>query len=164
MGRVPPKERLETVLGVHIAAGTAYLARVDAGGQVVLDGPDRLVPSKHLTDATQLRDFADRFAQELRRLSTVAVGVVHPRLYSWKYSDAFVRVSLEAAIMLRAAEADVHYACVKQEAAARAVGVPLPKLSSALAAKYGISAPPLWSQRCLAVLAAAAVARGRWND
>lgn len=146
---------------MNIVAGTSYLALVEAPKSPVLDAAERLVPAKNLAGAARLRDFHDRFLQELRRLKPAVLAVVHTRAAAgWVYAQAFDRISLEAAMMLAASEAGVRCESVGQEASAKAVGVPLPKLQEKLAGALGIESGKYWKERCLAVAGAVAAIQG----
>ena len=146
------------VLGVHIAAGVAHLALVECPDIPLLDETSKLVPSSHLADAAQLRDFSLRFTQELRRVRAETVAVAYTRLYGgWTYADAFKRVSLEAAIMLGVEEQGFRYISMPQEKAAKAVGVPVTRVPTALAESLGLSTKPVsWKERSVALMVALA--------
>jgi hypothetical protein len=125
------------MLGVHIAAGTAYLAVVACPDTPLYDDPlERIQLAAGASLPEQVADFSGRFKQELRRIRPAAVGVVFPKLYSqWKYSAAFTRVSVETAIILAVEELStpahaIKFVQVKQDAMAKKVGIPLPKMAS----------------------------------
>jgi hypothetical protein len=126
------------MLGVHIPAGTAYFAVVTCPDEADYDDPlERIQLAVGVELAEQLADFEHRFKQELRRIRPRAVGVVFPKRYSqWKYADAFTRASLETAIILAVEEVStpaqpIDFTQVKQDAMAKAVGIPLPKMDTA---------------------------------
>jgi hypothetical protein len=117
------------VLGVNIAAGTAYLALVERPDKPLLTEPEKMAPSDALADATRLKDFGDRFAQEVRRLGVQLVAVAHPRprpSRGWKYDEAFERVAMEVTMMLSLKAASIEYVSVQQHRAAKATGVSEP--------------------------------------
>ena len=68
-------------LGVHIAAGTAYVAVVDCPDVPRFDDPlERLQVGVGVELAEQMTSFANRFKQELRRIRPRAVGIVFQKL------------------------------------------------------------------------------------
>jgi hypothetical protein len=123
------------MLGVHIAAGKAYFAVVSCPDTPVYDDPlERMQLAAGANLPEQVADFSGRFKQELRRIRPSAVGVVFPKLYAqWRYSAAFTRVSIETAIILAVEELSIpahaiEFVQVKQDAMAKKVGIPLPKM------------------------------------
>lgn len=157
-------EKSGRLLGVNIAAGVAYLALVNEAAVPDLDDAIKMVPAKGLTGATRLKDFADRFLQELRRLDVKTVAIAHTRRpMQWKYTDAFERVSIEAAIMLTAETAGIRCISVKQDKeAADLVGISKPEqaeeeLADALGLKGYVKH---WKNRAVALMVAVAAAKG----
>ncbi len=148
---------------MNIAAGVAYLALVEAPGRPLLDEPVKMVPSDALTDAVRLKDFADRFVQEVRRLRVDHVAVAHPRPRpsgGWKYVDAFERVSLEVTLMLALKDAGIGYTSVKQHEAARDAGVSAPAEAAVeLAPLRGSNKRPHWNERAVALMVALSAAK-----
>jgi len=57
------------ILGVNIAAGVAYLALVQEPGTPLLSEPTKMAPSDSYAGPTRLKEFRDRFMQEIRRLN-----------------------------------------------------------------------------------------------
>jgi hypothetical protein len=155
------------VLGVHIAAGTAYFAVVACPDTPVYDDPlERIQPAVGADLPEQVADFSGRFKQELRRIRPTAVGVVFPKLYAqWKYAAAFTRVSLETAIILAVQELStpahpIEFVQVKQDAMAKKVSVPLPKMDTE-GRKRWAGIPRYQAERVYAFAAATAMARDR---
>ena len=125
------------MLGVHIAAGTAYFGIVVCPDDPLYDDPlERIQFAAGANLPEQVSDFSARVKQELRRIRPHAVGVVFPKLYAqWKYTDAFRRVSIETAILLAAEELStpaqpIEFVQVKQDAMAKTLGIPLPKMET----------------------------------
>lgn len=149
------------MLGVNFAAGTAFLALVRAPDQLVLDHPVKIAPSDSLTDVVRLKDFGDRFVQQARELGVSLVAVAHPRLYGgWTYADAFERVSLETTLMLSLKPTGIEYRCVKQDGAAKAIGVSKPKHAPVeLAKALSLSGVVHWNNRSVALMVALVVAK-----
>jgi hypothetical protein len=149
------------VVGVHLAAGVAYLAVIECPDRPLVDDPaERLIPAQNLAGAEQLADFASRIDQELRRIAPIVVGVLHPKLYgNWTYRDAFRRVSLEAAIMLSANGLGIAYEQVKRDAALKALQIPGKDESRWAAERLGITPPRYWNERSWAFIAAGALAK-----
>jgi Holliday junction resolvasome RuvABC endonuclease subunit len=150
------------VLGVNIASGIAYLALVEAPATPVLADPVKLEPSDAYADATRLKDFHDRFAQMVRRTSAGTVAVAYTRRHSrWVYAHAFERASLEAAIMLATASAQIDYVSVKQtKRAAEGAGIAHPdRAADELAAVLKLADVKHWKERSLALMVALAAAQ-----
>lgn len=148
-------------MGFHISSGAAFVGLATDGETLLLDDEaERFRPAEHLAGADQLADFKSRVEQELRRIKPSIVGVVHPRLYSnWQYKAAFTRVSLETAIMLAAHEAGVAYEVVKQERIAKALKLPVTKISEQAAERFGVTPSKYWANRAMAYAAAATLAK-----
>jgi hypothetical protein len=151
-------------LGVHIAAGTTYLAVVECPDTALIDDPaDRLELAARLQGAEQLAEFAERVGQEVRRVEPIAVAVLYPKKYGqWKYADAFRRVSIEAAIMLATASASgggrsIRFMQIKQERTAKLVeaGGDLPGFAGN---SWGSQLPKYRAERALAFAVAMAAA------
>jgi hypothetical protein len=149
------------VLGVNIAAGTAYLALVERPDKPMLKEPDKMAPSDALADATRLKDFGDRFAQEVRRLGVQLVAVAHPRprpSRGWKYDEAFERVAMEVTMMLSLKAAGIEYVSVQQHKAAKTAGVSEPaEAANELVKRLGVK-PKYWDKRAIALMVALAAA------
>ncbi len=149
---------MECLLGVNIAAGVAYLGVVNCPSELLIsDEVESMALAKNLGPAEMVDDLRKRFREELRRLRPLAVGVVHPRLYSgWKYRDAYTRVTIETAIMVAAVEEQIHFASIKQDKIAGVVKAPVGATFAALAAKrLGLQKVPSgWNNRALAFGAA----------
>ena len=164
MGEVTSDQR-NRVLAVNLAGGTAYCAVLEAPDRLVADELERIGLAEGLEPAEQLADFAARVRQELTRLEPVAVGVINTRKYaSWKYADAWRRVTMEAAIMLSAAETSsssmrINYKLVKQETMAKTTEIPLAKLQDVCAERWGDSVPRYRKERFPAVVGAMALAK-----
>jgi hypothetical protein len=149
------------VLGVNIAAGTAYLALVEAPDKPMLAEPEKMALSNALTDATRLKDFGDRFAQEVRRLGVQLVAVAHPRprpSRGWKYDEAFERVAMEVTMMLSLKAAGIEYLSAQQHKAAKAAGVSEPAEAANELARRLSAKPKYWDKRSIALMVALAAA------
>ena len=153
------------VLALHIAAGSVYGAVVACPDTLEPGLAERMQLSDGLEGASQLADFAARFRQQLREIAPVAVGVVNTRKYaSWKYADAFTRISVEAAIMLTVADASttdkpVRYSLIKQESMAKKMEIPLQKLVEVATERWGDVVTRYRQDRLLAVVGAFALAK-----
>jgi hypothetical protein len=149
------------VLGVNIAAGVAYLALIERPDIPMMIEAVKMAPSDALVDATRLKEFGDRFAQEVRRLEVGLVAVAHPRPRpsgGWKYGDAFERVAMEVTIMLSLKSAGIEYRCVQQHAAAKATGVSKPGEAHEELAGRVTGKPTHWDKRAVALMVALAAA------
>jgi hypothetical protein len=163
MGRMPPVRALADgtrILGVNIAAGDACMVLLEVPDRPLVDETVELKPAAHLDGADAARDFHDRFLQELRRVRAEAVAVAHTRQASWVYSKAVPRVRAETCIMLACTEQRIPFFSVGQEAASKAVGVPLKTMQADIAGKFGITPGKRWKDRHLALAAAVAAAQG----
>jgi len=129
---------ISVYLGANVAARVIYLGVVRDEKPVVDDPATRIVPSAEFDLAYRLDDIRARFRQEIRRLQPCAIGVMRPRLYSgWKWSAAFDRATLEAAIMLAAVEEHVPCTIVRAEDAAKAVPAAPTKVVEQAATRWG---------------------------
>jgi hypothetical protein len=149
------------VLGVSIAAGVVYFALVRAPRELLLADPIKIAPSSSYADGTRLKDFQDRFVQEVRRLDVNTVALAQTRRHKgWSYAEAFARASLETTIMLGLKQAGIDCKWVKQVVAtAHAAGIKKPdKASSELAEALGLEGIPHWKERSPALMVALAVA------
>jgi len=149
------------VLGVNIAAGIAYLALVEAPDKLLLAEPEKMAPSDALADATRLKDFGDRFAQEVRRLGVQLVAVAHPRPRpsgGWKYDEAFERVAMEVTMMLSLKAAGIGYVSAQQHKAAKVVGVSEPAEAANELLRLVGDKPKYWDKRSIALMVALAAA------
>jgi hypothetical protein len=148
---------------VNLAGGVAYCAVASSEG-LVDDPLVRIELAEGLSEAEQLADFAARVRQELNRLRPLAVGVIHTKKSAqWIYKEAWRRVTLEAAIMLTVAacstsERAIDYKLVKQDAMAKTVGIPLPKLHERAKERWGEQVPKYQKDRFPAVVGAIALA------
>jgi len=154
------------VLALNIAAGSVYCAVATSSEDVLFGDPlERLDLAEGLAPADQLADFAARFRLELRRVAPVAVGVLHTKLYAnWKYADAFRRITIETAVMLSVVEtststAPISYQLIKQDAMAKTVGIPLPKLVEVGTMRWGDGVTRYRKDRLPAVVGALALAK-----
>jgi Holliday junction resolvasome RuvABC endonuclease subunit len=148
-------------LGVNVAARVIYLGVVSDERPVIDDPATRIDPSAGLDLARRLDDIRARFRQEVRRLQPSAVGIMRPRLYSgWKWSAAFDRATLEAAIMLAAVEEQVPCTIVRAEDAAKAVPAAPTKVVEQAAISWGVEQQAQWKERVWAYATAMALAKG----
>lgn len=162
---VVTSDQRKCVLAVNLAGGSAYCAVVEAPEKLVPGELERIDLAEGLEPAAQLADFAARLRQELSRLEPVAVGVINTRKYaSWKYADAWRRVTMEAAIMLSAetastGSAPITYKLVKQETMAKATSIPLAKLQEVCGERWGDDVSKYRKERFPAVVGAMALAK-----
>lgn len=149
------------VVGVSVRGGRAYFAVVECPDTFVAGDPlDRITPTQQVERPDVLGDFKDRVAQEFRRVRPRAVGVGFTRKYkNWSAEQAFKRFSLDAAVMLAAFDLGIPCQQVKEEDAARAVGVAPTKLAEQAAARLGIDATDYWDERVWAIATALHVAK-----
>jgi hypothetical protein len=152
---------LGVVVGLAVLGGIAYFAVVRCPDRLLLTDPlDRIVPTKQVDPPQALANFRDRVGQEFRRLQPRAVGVGFTRKYkNWKAQDAFRRFSLDATAMVAAVDLNIPCQQVRQEDAARAVGVAPAKLVEQAAAKLGINETKYWNERVWAIATALHVAQ-----
>jgi hypothetical protein len=151
----------EVVVGISVRGGQAYLAVVECPDKFVATDPlDRITPTQQVERPEVLGDFHDRVAQELRRLRPRAVGVGFTRKYkNWTAEQAFRRFSLDAAAMLAAVDLGIPCQQVREEDAARAVGVAPTKLAEEAAGHLGIGETDYWNDRVWAIATALHVAK-----
>jgi hypothetical protein len=112
-------------LGVHVAAGTAYLAQVQEDGQFV-DGVDTRSLSwpEYDNRSAAAKDYLARTRQMLRSCRSGQLAILNTRKYkNWEYVDAVSRVSIETCLMIAAAEESWPVAIVTHEHAAKVLGV-----------------------------------------
>jgi hypothetical protein len=158
--RVVTSDQRNRVLAVNLAGGSSYWALVEAPDLLVTGEVERIDLAEGLDPAEQLADFAARVRQELSRLEPVAVGVINTRKYaSWKYADAWRRVTMEAAVMLSAEAVStnstpIHYQLVKQETMAKKTSIPLAKLQEVCVERWGDAVPRYRKERFPAVVGA----------
>jgi hypothetical protein len=152
---------LTTYLGINVSARVVYFG-VARDGQLVLDDPaERVEPSAELDDARRIDDVRVRVRQEIRRLQPVCLGVMRPRRYSgWKWSDAFSRATLEAAVMMAAVDEGAKCDVVRAEDAARAVPAAPSKVVEQAADRWGVNPTAQWEERVWAFATAMALAGG----
>jgi hypothetical protein len=148
-------------LGVHVTAGVAYFGT--AQGEIILaDDPlEKIEPTAQLPVGMRLRDFRDRFGQELRRLQPASVGVIRTTKFSqWTFADAWGRFSLEAIVLLAASDEKVPSQHVVAEDAARTVPCRPKDIAARSAQAWGVPKMRYWKQRAPAFAAGLALARG----
>lgn len=147
-------------MGVHVAAGIAYLGVCRGEELDLLDPADRIEPSGQLDLDRRFEDFRARIGQEFRRIGPTAIGVARTRKFSqWKYKDAFARFGLEAVAMVAAAQEGIRCQLVAQEDAAKAACSPVTQLAEAMPARLGIKPTAAWEKRALAFASALALAK-----
>ena len=148
------------ILGVHLVAGAAALALIDQDGSLLdVDDVRRLVPSSNLDIGLTERDYLARARQIVRGWRPDTVAVLNTRSYAnWKYADAFARITVETCWRLAAAEEDCALVLIKQEHAAKVLGVNRKGWKSTdlvAAVADRVDARPLyWDKRSLAYVAA----------
>lgn len=149
------------ILGVHVAASVAYLALVERPSAPHLSDPVKVATAPGLVDGVLLKDFGDRFYQEVRRVSAEVVVLAHTKKYGgWSYADAFARASLEATILLVLASSPVKCCVLKQDRAAKTLGFKRNKGIESLAATIEHEGTLHWKERAPALLVALACAQG----
>ncbi len=143
-------------VGINIASGAAFLGAVRCPDRVLLDdGADRILPSEDLDYPARLEDFRLRLAQELRRLRPAAVGLARTRMFkNWTMAAATQRFGFEAAAMLAVVGEGIACELVRQEDAARSVGVPIKEAPDHLPEALGIEKTPFWKDRSIAFMTA----------
>jgi hypothetical protein len=148
-------------MGINVAARVIYLGVVRGDAPVLDDPAVRVAPSQDLDEAHRIDDVRVRIRQEIRRLRPAGVGLMRPRRYAgWKWTDAFERAGLEAAIMIAAVEESVACQVVRAEDAARAVPAAPTKVVEQAAQRWGIEPPAQWKERAWAYATAMALAKG----
>lgn len=127
---------------------------------VLLDDPlDWITPTEQVDRPEALGDFRDRVKQELRRIKPHAVGVGFTRKYkNWTAQQAFKRFSLDAAAMLAAVDLGIACRQVREEDAARSLGVAPTKLAELAPTKLGIDRTNYWDDRVWAIATALCIA------
>ena len=160
-GESHPPDGSGVVVGIAVQHGQAYFAVVECPDKLLLSDPlDRITPTQQVDRPEGLADFRDRVAQELRRLRPVAVGVGFTRKYkSWTAEEAFSRFSLDTAAMLAAVDLNIPCTQVRQEDAARAVGIAPTALAQHAAATLGVEPTKYWNERVWAIATALQVAQ-----
>jgi hypothetical protein len=151
-----------TALGVHLAAGEAYIGIVRPPADVdTLDPLEKMAPAGHLSGADQLADFVARFRQEVRRVHPDVVGVLLPRRGGqWVYKEAAQRASLEACILLAGHAEGIASKLIKQSDVASGLHMPPEKVPQLAAERLGVTKPPrYWRARSYAFAAAAYLAQ-----
>jgi hypothetical protein len=151
-------------VGIAIAAGKVYVGVVDGSGVPRLDDPARrLEVAEHTDRAEALREFGERFRQELRRLKPSALVVMQPqpRQSGWPYAEAFRRVSIETVIMVVSAEERIPFTAAKPGQTLKTLGLPVEETAKALEERIG-GKDTYWTQRWPAF--AAALAKAAIND
>ena len=148
------------VLGVHVAANVAYLALVERPDAPHLADPVKIAPATGLVDGVLLKDFGDRFVQEVRRVDAEVVVLAHTKKYGgWSYADAFARASLEATVLLVLASSQVKCCVMKQDRATKTLGFVRNKGIETLAAIVEHVGTLHWKERAPALLVALACAK-----
>jgi hypothetical protein len=143
-------------VGINIAGGAAYLGVVRAPEEILVsDQGDRILPNDGLDRPLRLEEFRVRLAQEMRRLQPAKVGIARTRMFkNWTMKAASNRFGFEAAAMLAAVQEGFPCELVRQEDAAKAVGVPIERVPELLPDAIGISKTPYWKDRATAFLIA----------
>jgi Holliday junction resolvasome RuvABC endonuclease subunit len=143
-------------VGINITSAGAYLGAVRCPDLVLAeDGADRILSNQELDLPARLEDFRARVAQELRRLQPARVGLARTLMFkNWTMKGATARFSFEAAAMLAAVQEGYPCELVRQEDAAKSVGVALKEASKQLPAALGIEKTPYWKERSVAFMVA----------
>jgi hypothetical protein len=148
-------------LGVHLAAGIAYLALLE-GESPIIGAPPKIEPSSSLKDGERLEDFSRRFGELAQSFDIQDVVVAKPRMMNkWKYSDAFERSVLEACIMLAANQSSFAYTSLAQKTISARIGIGMTRFEAELPSAIGAKRETHWKQRAVAFAAALALLRER---
>lgn len=160
-----PAPSESVVLGVHLAAGTAYLAMAARPHGALLDVGDhgRIRLSTTMDAPTALNEFLSAVRQAVRNLRPDCLALLHTKKSQWTYAEALKRASLESCLMLAGAMERIEYLCVKPGDVAKSVGLPGNTGTSAIAAeaaKLKVKNPgSYWGDRCLAYATARSIAK-----
>jgi hypothetical protein len=143
-------------VGINIASGGAYIGAVRCADDVLVDdAADRVLPNEELELPARLEDFRVRLAQELRRLRPAKVGIARTLMFkNWSMKAATTRFGFEAAAMLAAVQEGFACELVRQEDAAKSVGVPLKRAAELLPEALEIEKTPYWKERSVAFMVA----------
>jgi hypothetical protein len=147
---------ISVFLGVNISGGGAYLGAVRGPDRILVeDEADRILPNESLELPLRLEDFRARLAQEMRRLRPTKIGVARTLMYKgWSMKSATSRFGFEAAAMLAAVQEDFECELVRQEDAAKSVGVRLTEAAEQLPDVLGIDRTRYWKDRSIAFMIA----------
>lgn len=122
------------ILGVHVAAGVAYLALVESPERVTFGATDQLALAENTDEWTGLRQFGERVVVEAQRLQVTEVALAGPRMYSRRPTDVARRAAMEVAAGLALCAAAIPIRTVAQRTVAAALGLKLGELDDALRA------------------------------
>lgn len=148
----PPK-----ALGVHLKAGVAWLAVVDADGDLVLDRVDRLEPPKGLSEARALAELEESLEHLLNRLHPGTVALLKPGSSTRNPSPSVSRSRgrLEGAVLIAAHRSGTPLVEVTHDAVERCVGArpPAAEFPDLALAHVTSGRPARWGERAPAFAA-----------
>ena len=148
----------DSVLGVNIDRGVAFLAVVEPPAIPHMDAIEELRPDWEVEPRAMVAEFVERTTSALRDLGVGAIALARPVRYTnWTYRNAFERVSLETCFLLAAHRLDLSFDSVGTNHAANTVGLPMKGLSDTLRMKLRIERSAGWPDRWPALLVAVAV-------
>lgn len=155
----------DVTLGVHIAAGTAWLAVVGTDGRLVTDPEDRIeLAVGDLAEPRALAEWEETAQALLRRLRPSVVVLLDPGTSTWatRRSDVLKRGRLEGALMIAAYRSGCTVRHISHQAVKNATGArPSDKeFATRLAARVD-ELPTRWAERSCAFGAALAIMGGK---
>jgi hypothetical protein len=157
----------ESILGINLKAGTAFLGVVERPGSPVTQAFIKLEPPANVDPWDRLQQFGERVVAEARACGAVCVAFAEPRLGTWAYSDAVERVSLQTAGALALRKAGIEVLLVHPKTAASKLGFAgkIKAMDEGVAETLSLDAAAVshWDSRRPAFEVAASVARERWK-
>lgn len=146
------------MLGVHLAAGTAWLAPTSIDGDLVGDLPDRLEVGAGVDSARGLAEFEEGLEELIRNAEMGRVALLKPGSSTrpQKPTLSIQRGRIEGAIFIAASRASCQLLEVSHQAVEKVIGVrPTDKSFGTLVSeRLSGPAPTRWSQRAPALAAA----------
>lgn len=156
---------IESILGVNIAAGVAYLVLIRRPGAPSFEAPIKFPLSANADDFGALLKLGERFAAEARAHNVVCVAFAEPKKYQgWGYRAAYARAAPQIAAGLALRSIDVELRVVPQITAASSLGAKLGTLEDVLAARFPESESVVhWADRVPALSVGLHVADELWS-
>jgi hypothetical protein len=156
-------EHRDSVMGVNLAAGVAYLGLVARPDRILSTESVKVSPPANLDEWSQLHQFGERILVEARARGATTVVFVEPGKYGgWKYWDAHRRGALETAVGLACRTTNVRVVTLAQKTIAAAFGCKgSGELDGKLPAVLSLQPRDVlhWNQRGIAFAAALCQAR-----
>jgi hypothetical protein len=156
----------ESVLGVNLAAGVAYLGLVGRPDRVMPKESVKILPPTNMDEWSVLHEFGQRMLAEARVRHVETIAFVEPGMYGgWKYWDAHRRGALETAVGLACRPTGVRVVTLPQKTIAAAFGCKgARELGGKLAAVLDLEPADVlhWDKRGIALAAALCRARKTW--